>query len=209
MALFLAQVSFERDSGLPEDRVVNTFHMTGADAAAAGEDIKAALARFYDTASTANKISDFMSAELAGGALVKIYDMADASPRVPVYAGTFSVDVSSTALPAEVAVCLSYRAPLASGVDPARRRGRIFIGPLSTGAASGNPARPAATMIACMAASAVRLADELNTAAFTWVVYSAAAAASVPITDGWIDNAFDTMRKRGEVATARTEWTVA
>lgn len=108
---------------------------------------------------------------------------------------------STTAFPAEVALCLSYRATLQSGVNPARLKGRLYIGPLngSIGLADGD-VRPSTGMQqdVARAGNALRIAG-LGAGAdnVTWCVYSPTAGFLQPVVSCWVDNAFDTMRRRG------------
>ena len=43
----------------------------------------------------------------------------------------------------------------------------------------------------------------------TWVLWSRANNAMFNVVGGWVDNAFDTIRKRGNAPTARTTWGTA
>jgi hypothetical protein len=117
-------------------------------------------------------------------------------------------------LPDEVACCLSYRHfPYDAGINPQSQRGRIYFGPLNPDAFEGSgggdewntPPRPATAFKNILAAAASDLEDA-NDADNTWIVYSRVLDQGFAVTDGWIDNAFDTQRRRGVAATARTLW---
>jgi hypothetical protein len=40
--------------------------------------------------------------------------------------------------------------------------------------------------------------------AWKWAVYSTVNATGVEVTNGWVENAWDTQRRRGRIATVRT-----
>jgi len=141
---------------------------------------------------------------------VRYYDQADPTPQVPLRISEIG-DVTTTSgegLPDEVALCLSFHANLVSGQPPARRRGRIYIGPLGANArTSGAPNnRPDSAFIGRLAAAATDLVDGANAASVPWVVHSEAAGDDFFVIAGWVDNAFDTQRRRGVAATSRTTW---
>lgn len=124
--------------------------------------------------------------------------------------------------PTEVAYCLSYRdttPPLApeeapDGADadlkpdrPAsRRRGRVFLGPLNNGAltiGALGEARPVASFRDTVLGAAERLFDELKANLHTWSVWSRQDGEFRGIEEIWVDDAFDTQRRRGVSATAK------
>jgi len=209
MAHGMIQFALQGDSGLPEDVFINTFHFAAADVTAVAEDAAADLLKFYnDDGGEAHKVSDYLGSALNGDWSAKVYDMGDPEPRVPVYTTDGSgIDVSSSALPSECSVCLSFEALPASGEPQARRRGRVFIGPLSEDASTGvTVARPAQAFIDTLCEAAGRLISDWALHDMTWSVYSRVDDALVSVAQGWVDNAFDTQRRRGERATARTTW---
>jgi hypothetical protein len=214
----LVQVRFARDNGLPEDVVINTFHFESA----AGT-----LVTNLEAQAFAGRVSDFylntyapstvpvrtyISNVLANvGHEIRVYDMGLPKPRAPIYTQALAMTTGGSALPSEVAICLSYRAPLISGVPPARRRGRIYIGPLGTGTnvlgvTDISDVRPQPTMQNTLVDSALGALATPGTSG-PWVV------ASQPdplgpytlstITHLWVDNAFDTQRRRGAKPTSR------
>lgn len=132
------------------------------------------------------------------------------------------------ALPAEVAVCLSVRNTTDVGEPRARRTGRIYFGPLNDAATTDTPhvvARPHVTLLADLRIAADKLKDDALANGGEWCVYSrpyggrgpverpgrttlpalpARGAAAHVINQVWTDDAFDTQRRRGERATAKT-----
>jgi hypothetical protein len=212
------QVIFESDTGLPVDRVVHTFHfINAADTVWSGaqlDEIDLALESFYGTtqAGTTQELDTFMSSRLSGAMTIKHYDLHDAPPRAPIRTTIAPAIVpGADSLPTEVALCLSYQGQRVSGLPQSRRRGRVYIGPLSVSAlvqATGLPNTAANGVIDTIAACGTFLAGATWSALGTvWGVYSPTDDQGVTVTDGWVDNAFDTQRRRGEKATTRQLWT--
>lgn len=215
MPIVRAQLAWTHDSGLPEDAIVNTFHFDcPVDDTATAESIAGALDRFYNVAALSQPVRAYMSSELSGTGQLKLYNLPDPEPRIPWYTTAMAIVPGTGApLPEEVALCASFQGDPVSGVNPARRRGRIFIGPLNVDVMSGGGVNVSATDN--IAASAERILADLaadgNLA--TWVVYSRAndplgngSGPVAEVTNGWVDNAFDTQRRRGTAPTARALW---
>lgn len=208
--ILAAQVRLLRNDFLPVNTVVNTFHFAydGVDPAPAElTSIQTVLEQFYNVAaapSTMTVASMLSNIIYTGGHRITIYDLTDPLPRSPVYDEAFTLGPHTGApLPAEVALCLSYRGVLESGVPAARRRGRIYIGPLTTGvvtAVSGSPdARPTSAVLAALADAGARLI----TAAGNWGVWSPTALAFAEAVEVSVDDAWDTQRRRGATATGK------
>ncbi len=212
MTLLRAQASLQRLSGLPEDKYVNTFYFlipgTGEPTSAQLDDVGTAVAGFYNGSTAGGQqVGQFLSLLLQAGQVheTKVYNMNHTIPRAPVRTSTFSIaEATGAPLPSEVALCLSYRAPLVSGTDPRNRRGRLYIGPLDVGSISGSitnsDALPNVSLQNAMRDAAQRLMD-LTT--LTWVVYSPTNATAYEIVNAHVDNAFDTQRRRGGKPTSR------
>lgn len=211
-----AQVRIPHRSGIAEDGVINTFHFTGVDDLTDMADaITLRLRAFYTgvPAPETYAIGRYLSGELQlAGARIKYYDWDDPEPRAPfmdVSAGLVeSARAQTSNMPGEVALCSSYRGSLQSGTIAARRRGRVYLGPLNVGASVGatvEPARPDGTFRAIVARASEQLAAA-STLGARWVVWSRVNSEAVPIRYGWVDNAFDTMRKRGVKPSTRSNW---
>lgn len=143
------------------------------------------------------------------GHVVKIYNRQDAPPRTPVTDANWNLPAAPTAnpCPPEVALCLSFQGAPESGVSQARKRGRIYFGPNRTPSIDTN-GRPTADLINALVGWGQDLLDASDTATdWTWTVYSSSTGDSVPVTNGWVDDEFDTQRRRGRVATSRTVFT--
>lgn len=136
---------------------------------------------------------------------VQFYRQSDPEPRVPTYEGTFSFSAapSGSPLPREVAICCSFQAPKVSGESQARRRGRVFLGPLDS-ATIGTDGRPDAACITAAAAfgETILSASQASTS-WKWAVFSRVNNTGSEVSDGWVDNSFDTQRRRGDAPTTR------
>ena len=210
MALVRAIVSLERTTLLPKDRCVNTFHFTTALPAVSSTekiDILDAVTEFYNLpVPNGNQPSTFLSDTLKSGLFhtAKLYNLDDPEPRPPIAERLFSLAFPATqSLPGEVALVLSMKGEPVAGGTPARRRGRLYMGPLGGNAVtldSEGDARPATNCMSTFLQAGQRLRDDAST---NWVIYSRRGFNTVVITDLWIDNAFDTQRRRGASATSR------
>lgn len=187
------------------DACTNTWHFTAtaADEGTFGE-IKTALTAVYENIDT-------WKSNLVSWSAVrcKIFNMSESEPRVPVndaLLATSSAPAGSP-LPPEVAVCLSYNGAFVSGYSQARRRGRIYLGPLNV-AALTTDGRFSASLVSAVADAGADLILAGSTAGdWAWVVYSPSGSTSYPVEAGWCDNAPDIQRRRGVLATTRTLFT--
>jgi hypothetical protein len=99
---------------------------------------------------------------------------------------------------------LSFQGAPESGVSQARKRGRVFIGPLRS-SLIGADGRPSPATVSLFAAEGEDLLDASNAATtWSWTVHSATTGDNSVVTNGWCDNEFDTQRRRGRIATSRT-----
>ncbi len=213
--MYTAQVVFQNVSGMPEDEYVNTLHFDGpapADFAA----LTNAIHEFYDLTGGIGglAVSNFLSPVIDRAQLVvaKFYDRtAGGTPTgPPVATGSFLIEGNTTgnALPGEVACVLSFYADNALG--QVLQRGRIYVGPLTVGAISylgnGIP-RVHQNLRTAMTAAAVRLRDSVAISANPWSTIHTnpvgGALTAMPVTNGFVDNGFDTQRRRGVAADFR------
>ena len=200
--LYDVQVKILKDSLIPEDAVTNTFHFVRTDLAAwSAADfavVKGWLTTFYTT------LGPSMSNDLNTGApfQVKAYNQGDNKPRAPAFEDSFSPTGSwgGTASADELAVVLSFQAAKVSGIPQARRRGRLYIGPI----VGGQGARPSSTVV-----NNVKLAGQglMNSsilhATMRWCVYSPTSNGFGYVASGWVDDAWDVQRRRGLKAISR------
>lgn len=220
--LMRAQVTIPIDSNLPEDSIVNTWYFDGDDDAEMvdedyGDQVMTMLTTFYQAIDGV-----VLASNIGANASVKIYDMRDAEPRVPERTDTIALaPAASEPYPNEVAICLSFAAEFASGVNPARRRGRIFLGPIASevGNLSAGQVRVGSAAQTAIADAAATMQDGLvhevgSVLRTRWAVYSPKThqvtgdigAAFNDVLTGWVDDSFDTQRRRGYRTTSRTVW---
>jgi len=209
--LYRVQATIGMDAPDLADNIMNTWHFRGDPAqSTAGDvtDISAAVVAFYQEIDSA-----IMSIENDETLRLKVYALNDSPPRIPQADATYAlVNTGGAGTPAEVALCLSYQATPQSGIPQARRRGRVFIGPISAGGVAliNGSRHVAATYTAALATAGANLRNAANATNTPWVVYSPTTAAfdgdiaaSYLVANGWVDNAWDTMRSRGPKATVR------
>lgn len=213
---YLVQASLPYFTNLPADVVTNTFHFefagggapVEADFIALGEGLIPGFYEFIFDPSTGIDMAPWVTPTL----LVKIYNLSDPEPRPPVWQGSVPLTVgvaSSSAIPPETAAVISYHATPIAGVPQARRRGRLYIGALGTGVASGGPtAFPSWTTSTkqLMADAGEHLLTGAPIVNWTWVVWSRVALSSAPVVGGWFDYSIDTQRRRGDESSGRTLW---
>jgi hypothetical protein len=212
MALLDTMVVMPMDTGSGEDIAVNNFHFdTVAPSASDGptlDAIQVALGTCVDA------YTDLLGSDINPAAIRwKVYDALATPPRAPIRDVILKagMTITGSTMPHELACVASFQGDRVSGVPQARRRGRIYIGPLSTAAVTGSAIN--AAMIASVNGAMKGLADAGNpTAGWTWCIFSRRGSSPptpptvVEVKDGWTDNAIDIQRRRGVKATVRTTW---
>lgn len=158
------------------------------------------------TASLVSYLSPYINR--TNGATINSYRLDDPKPRAPYYTSQHSLGASSStgSLPFEVALCISYKATGISGVPAGRLRNRFYLGPLNLNAAvttANVPSRPDTTLISNATKALVYL-DSVNTAQVAWAGWSEVGGIGWSPSVGWVDNEWDTQRRRGTLATSRT-----
>lgn len=215
---YVAVVHLPARSGITADETQNVWAFTTP-----GSDEATDLAAIHDRLQTFYRaVQGILSPQLGSAPQIKIYDATNAlelSPPADILGApvavqdfTWSGGFSGTALVEEAAITLSFRGSYGSRVEfgPGTRprahvRGRIFLGPLNT-----TPLTVDATTGRTLISSGVRTTITTAAAALrsagdvTWSVWSRRDKAFYAVTVGWVDNAFDTQRRRGPAATART-----
>jgi hypothetical protein len=211
MANIRAMAIFQAFNNLPEDRFVNTFHFSNGTAYGIHAPIVAdALRSFYETERTAgNSVGSMLSPCVNRAYEVRTYNLADLEPRVPTtFFGVLPAADEVSGLPEEVSIVLSYHGePPVTG----RRRGRIYIGPLSVGAVEFasddqfSQVGSAERFTLSLAGQELASWDVLGPA--SWCIRSTVPVENfVPIVGGWVDGAPDTQRRRGAPTTIRDLW---
>lgn len=212
MAIILAQVQLESVTGLPEDRFINTFHFQGAPTDVVALGIASWIKDFYNTAGIeGDAICEFIAGHVlrsTNSSLIKFYDVTTDGPSgTPFLEEPWTLGAPALAddLPAEVALCLSFKANPLAGAIEARRRGRVYIGPLNQDVLFEELAdspRPRTVVMQTFLQAAQRLHDGVAGVA-PWVIKSRAGDSVATVDQAWVDNAFDTQRRRGNRPTAR------
>lgn len=216
MPVLRAQNILTRATGLPADATVNVWHflVTGAISDAIVTEVNTALTAFYGALLGLYPNTIFLSPRT-----VKYYDLSHPEPRAPVSTrGQAWAPTGSIALPEECSVCLSFSADVASGQNRARQRGRVYLGPLSSNCAAVVSSRVVvASSVQTQIASAAQtlLNSSLAATTWKWAIYSPTSAAAggseeswvVPVAHGWVDDAFDTQRRRGTAPRSRVTFT--
>lgn len=233
MATYKITNAFHNVTGLPEDDVVTTYHFETDEGAYDNDTASALngfVASCWETitAPGTSKPSEWISPEISrvNKPTLKAYGISGGSPlAVDTWAGMTASNFDQ-GMPGEVALCLSYNADLVDILEEApddpdadtrperpasRRRGRLFLGPLVlTCATATEPSRPLDTMRNDFLGLAVKLGDSASVPALAavncrWVVHSDSgfAGANYPVINAWVDNSFDTQRRRGVSPTNR------
>lgn len=214
-----AQAVLPYTSGLPRDVAVNTFHFRADDSLSdlvVGTIIENRIKSFYNDVATgaAATVRSFISAVVSrttDACTTKCYKLSDPLPRAPFHIDSWTLGAAdgNTSLPLEVALCTSFRGPYDSGVAQASRRGRMFIGPLSavasTTVANAAPV-PTASFITALKLATQELCEDDSEPLVRFIQYSRKLSAGIVPEAGWVDNEFDTQRRRQVKATARSTW---
>ncbi len=201
-------------TGIPEDRYITTWAFRTEDNLPPSEaDLIGAndlVGEFFTgmtspaTTTIANQLGSVIDKPVCEA---RSYKLGDTVPRQPTTSFYNLGPVSANdPLPSEVAVCASFY----SQRNLPRRRGRVFVGPWNASIVTRDTdtgvARLANNIITALRTSMVRLAGSAPQQGLRWCVLSQTDAALYDITAGWVDNAFDTQRRRGETASSRSPW---
>lgn len=195
--IWRAQISVAADTGFPRDRQVITPH-------------------FVSGTATAQQLADKLGAGMltylkaSYDVTVNIYleDWAPpGTPHPPLASGQYGTkgNTITSQSPREVALCLSYYA----GVNAKRSRGRLYVPHtwIYRNSTSPNPAPATPTAADQTAAQNIWtqvLLPCYTTLSVIWVVASRADKNAKMVSAWWVDNEWDTQRRRGMKSTART-----
>jgi len=204
MVTIRAQVILHTADAFAANYVTNSFAFTGTDPVPVLSGITTAIKDFYD-----DLTPSLMSSSITqNGHEIKYYDLPGPVPNYPIDEDTFNLAASWTGspMPSEVALCLSFQGQRTPGFPQARRRGRVYIGPVGT--AANTSGRPSSTFITMLANAATTFKSNILALGddTVWSVWSVADQAGVGIDNGWVDNVWDTQRRRGVEETSRTTW---
>ena len=205
MTAVRAQIILKTTDANPENYVTNTLAFDYTLSAGNIDATTAAIKGFYDAI-----WPTMIALQVAqNGHMVKYYALPGTKPNYPQDEQTFNLSAapSGAGLPSEVALCLSFQGNRVAGQAQARKQGRIYIGPLrETVNLSGRPGSAFRTTLS-NAAAAFGTAISTNTDGF-WGVWSGTNLTVEEITNGWVDDSFDTQRRRGLARTTRTIWSL-
>jgi hypothetical protein len=199
MPNYAVQISLNPKNGLSADRYTNSWSCEATGVSGANDFATDVIALYRQLTTY---LPDLVALDKH---LVKVYDRSDPIPRSPVIEDNFTLltTPAGAPLPPEVCVCISFQGDPESGVSQARKRGRIYFGPLDQTQIEAD-GRPLTNMVNAMRTAALDLLDKSAAANnYTWTVYSASTGDSFPVTNGWVDNEYDIQRRRGRIATAR------
>jgi len=200
MALTRALVTIPMVTGNPDDVATNTLHFDILDGGDPPGSLTDAVEALY--VGVAGLWSNLVATT---GWLVEWYRLSDPTPRRPIAIRQFSITtVGTSTLPTECACVLSFQAEPVSGLPQSRRRNRIYIGPLSEAMTDtdGRITQNARNQIAGLGGDLLDASDA--SAEWTWATYSPTDGTGADVASGWVDNAFDTQRRRGLERTTRT-----
>ena len=205
MADVRVQIILHTANNVSEDYATNSWCVIGDDVAGQTTQITTAFKDFYD-----DIVVDLSATIAQNGHEAKFYDLPGTPPNYPFEEEVWNLASAptGTSMPDEVAMCLSFQGTRIPGIPQARRRGRVYIGPLDISWLNTD-GRPLQTRITNLANAATTLKSNLAALSPTVLlgVWSPTDGAAVAVNNGWIDNAWDTQRRRGRDATTRTLWT--
>jgi hypothetical protein len=213
MPTYQTQVIIPVDTGIGKDTVINNWHMN--DNALSGPTIQQKISSWHTALQTFyNSVSSIFSLDIDhANVRMKTYDLDLPVPRLPLVNEIKAITAppaGSLTLPHEICVVLSFNSTFQSGVNPARRRGRVYLGPLNANImqGSGGDARVASSTLTTIANAATVLKNGGTTEGWDWRTRSEFSDANdIPsVVAGWVDNAFDVQRSRGVTATQRTNF---
>jgi hypothetical protein len=213
MALY-AQVTLASTTNLPRDASINTFAFGGGFVIGdTPSQIGPRLRDFYNSAKPGmnSPLSYYLANSLSRTVPphVKIWAAGPGElgePNTEFDLDPLGPPSDDDKLPQEVALCLSFRSN-DQAFPLKRRRGRIYLGPLTFDAMTvnpgTNPARPNPNILNDIALSAqLNLADQQGT--YPHAVWSRVGNFFAIVDQYEVDNEFDTQRRRGRKASART-----
>lgn len=219
MPVLQVQARLPYMTGLPRDLTVNAFNFVAAPGAVDPEllaDLGDLVKAFYnDAPGAAHPIAYYLSGVINRAACKNVlYNVNLVSGEIgdPIAETTWSLAGAasgSTPMPLEVALCASYKASDGS-IPLARRRGRVYLGPLNTTVlnVTGDYPAPSSAFVNQVVWASDQLAAASAALGAPWAVWSRAQAGAYGIDAGWVDNEFDTQRRRGVEATSRSTWTI-
>lgn len=220
MSVGLAVATLPCVNGLIADAVQNSIHFEGPTPLTVVHAGVAATAfsNFYNglPVGSISDLAEYIAPSVSRQLLacrITVYGAPEPPLGTPLLTLNFTLDpTTGDPMPSEVSLVTSYHGNLQGDASDRRRRGRMFIGPLNTNTAIADAnqfLRPTAVFMSDLERSTRELGDELlnnGVVALSHVVYSPTYNTQSAVTGGWIDDAFDTQRRRGPDPTVRNIW---
>lgn len=153
-----------------------------------------------DADSLANNVLDAFEAVQGAGLLpqmtAKVYDLEGTQPVLPMATVQRNTGIyRNPNRPSEISLCLSFK----GGQGQPRQRGRLYVPADWIGSSSARPGSNDMTKV-------LGLGAQLHNVGGTnvdWIVWSRANRSATEVTSWWVDDEFDTQRRRGLRATTR------
>lgn len=201
-----AQVTIKTVDNVGENFVTNSWAFNTPDPIPDRAGLSTALWTFY------TQLAGFYPSSIAqNGHEIKWYLLPGVKPNYPFHIETknFTSAPSGVRLPSEVALVASFQGDKTAGLPQARRRGRIYFGPLDASLnTDGRPTTATCTTLGTQVQTLCNDVIALPTTGAYLGVWSEVDQSITPVSNGWVDNAFDTQRRRGEDPTLRVNWTI-
>lgn len=141
--------------------------------------------------------------KVVGQIRFKSYDMGETPPRTPIEEGALTTVSSAASLPSELAACLSYYNGL---VPRPRKRGRIFCGPLKQSTVDNTAVIPRLSTGFRTSLTGAAVTNLTGLATTTWGLLSPTDGVILAVEHGFVDDAYDVQRRRGEDPTTKLEF---
>ena len=204
-------------NGVEADNAVNTFAVLGAVPGSDDAAILDAFSEFYNQVPLAglDTVGRFINDTMlrTDGLRIELISTPQTPPNAPYAMEVFDLPPVGSGIPLvqEAAVCLSMVTEgYLTSPTPGRHRGRVYIGPLcapaSVDGGTLDVLRPSQGIMESLASAAAGLKITLEVGGREWALWSRAANAFSGIQGGWVDNEFDTQRRRGRPRTSRIFW---
>jgi hypothetical protein len=193
MAITECQIILKNENGMPEDSYVNTLYFDDGTIPTPDSQVALEVFQAYDKVRTI--LNDVIS-----GMTIKLYPPG-LNPTGPRYQEDFPYEPLAGPGPQEVACCLSYSTYDDPERATPRRRGRIYVGPLGGSVCQTDRPNPSVTAAVLDLGTAIATVGFANN--LTWVMRSRADNLYGKIESIWVDDSWDTQRRRGLKATAR------
>lgn len=205
MSILRSQVILRTADNIPANFVTNTFYWESlADIQVTIPLYTAAVKVMYDD------LNPYFSTALSRtGHEVRTYLEDQPSPNYPVDTTVWDLasNLAGTPLPSEVSVTSSFEADKVNGLSQASRRGRVYFGPLNTAAMTNGRVNAATqTDFAQATVDYILNVMAIDSGQTYPVVWSRKLQSAARITTGWVDDAFDTQRRRGIEPSSRVTW---